>query len=240
MPVRVELSPAQGTRKGGEAGAVPAQAPGTPQVTLGLVNNMPVAAFRATERQFMTLLNSASEGLTVRLLLYTLPGASVAERREHGGERYASVETLWDGDNVAHSQLHLDGLIVTGAEPIHPDLRDEPYWPSFTRLVDWARTDTSSTVWSCLAAHAAILHLDGIARRRRATKLSSSRTRPRPSAPAGRCTPQPPPTLPTQGRKPRTSPGLPRPRTPKRATSDSAAPAVWAMPPRSAFIPPRT
>ena len=31
-------------------------------------------------------------------------------------------------------------------------------------LTDWAETDTISTVFSCLAAHAAVLHLDGIAR----------------------------------------------------------------------------
>jgi homoserine O-succinyltransferase/O-acetyltransferase len=33
-------------------------------------------------------------------------------------------------------------------------------------LVSWAEQNTSSTVWSCLAAHAAVLHLDGIERRR--------------------------------------------------------------------------
>jgi homoserine O-succinyltransferase len=60
---------------------------------------------------------------------------------------------------------HLDGLIVTGTEPRAPNLRDEPYWASLARLVDWAEERTHSTVWSCLAAHAAVLHLDGIGRR---------------------------------------------------------------------------
>jgi homoserine O-succinyltransferase len=48
---------------------------------------------------------------------------------------------------------------------------DEPYWKTFTRVVEWAQSNTYSTVWSCLAAHAAILHLDGISRVRRSDKL---------------------------------------------------------------------
>ena len=58
----------------------------------------------------------------------------------------------------------LDGLIVTGAEPVAESLTDEPYWQALTRVTDWAENNTASTVFSCLAAHAAVLHLDGIAR----------------------------------------------------------------------------
>jgi len=53
---------------------------------------------------------------------------------------------------------------VTGREPLAASLPEEPYWPSFTRVLEWAQTNTCSTVWSCLAAHAAILHMDGIGR----------------------------------------------------------------------------
>jgi len=42
---------------------------------------------------------------------------------------------------------------------------DEPYWGSLTRVLEWAEHYTHSTVWSCLAAHAAVLHFDGIGRR---------------------------------------------------------------------------
>ena len=38
-------------------------------------------------------------------------------------------------------------------------------------MVDWARDYTASTIWSCLAAHAAVLHVDGIERRPLAEKL---------------------------------------------------------------------
>ena len=39
-----------------------------------------------------------------------------------------------------------------------------------TRILEWARENTHSTVWSCLAAHAAVLHMDGIGRHRSADK----------------------------------------------------------------------
>jgi homoserine O-succinyltransferase len=118
---------------------------------------MPEAAFRATERQFISLLESASEGIAVDLSLYALPGIP----RTGGGHAfsgYSSVETLW------HKRL--DGLIVTGREASTSNLSDEPYWESFTEVIEWARTHTLSTVWSCLAAHAAVLHMDGITRRK--------------------------------------------------------------------------
>ena len=41
-----------------------------------------------------------------------------------------------------------------------------------TKLIDWARDNTASTIWSCLAAHAAVLHADGIGRKLLDQKLS--------------------------------------------------------------------
>jgi homoserine O-succinyltransferase len=43
-------------------------------LTIGLINNMPDGALEATERQFISLLDSASDGIQIRLLLYALPG----------------------------------------------------------------------------------------------------------------------------------------------------------------------
>jgi homoserine O-succinyltransferase len=58
---------------------------------------------------------------------------------------------------------------MTGGEPRAARLSD---WPAVTELVDWAEANTYSTIWSCLAAHAAVLHLDGIERQRLAQKCS--------------------------------------------------------------------
>ena len=69
-------------------------------------------------------------------------------------------------------RLRIDGLIVTGAEPNAARPPEEPFWQDLSDLIDWAQANTRSTIWSCLAAHAAVLHLDGIGRRRLDTKCS--------------------------------------------------------------------
>jgi len=124
---------------------------------------MPDAAFKATEHQFVSLLNAASEGFEIELLLYTLPCIARTETIARAAARhYSSVDGLWDAG--------LDALIVTGKEPVSADLRDEPCWQMMTRILEWARENTHSTVWSCLAAHAAVLHMDNIPRRRSSDK----------------------------------------------------------------------
>ena len=68
----------------------------------------------------------------------------------------------------AHSP---DALIVTGAEPHAPDLRDEPYWRELAGLAAWAQSHTISCLFSCLAAHAEVLRRNKIVRRRQPIKL---------------------------------------------------------------------
>jgi homoserine O-succinyltransferase/O-acetyltransferase len=133
-------------------------------ITIGLINNMPDPALEATERQFVDLIRAATGNVSAELLLYAIPEVQRADltRREMAG-RYRDVSELWDAQ--------IDGLIVTGTEPRTKNLKDEPYWRTLARVVDWARDNTSSTIWSCLAAHAAVLHADGIERRALPEKL---------------------------------------------------------------------
>lgn len=132
-------------------------------VDIGLINNMADGALEATERQFFSLLESASDGILVRLSLYSLPHVPRNETgSRHTQDFYLSTEELWN--------RHLDGLITTGREPLTANLPDEPYWQDLTKVLGWARENTYSSVWSCLAAHAAILHMDGISRVRSSEK----------------------------------------------------------------------
>ena len=84
--------------------------------------------------------------------------------RAYVSRHYEDIGELWAD--------RLDGLIVTGTEPRAPLLQEEPYWTTLTKVVEWAEDHTISTIWSCLAAHAAVLHLDGIQRRPFREKLS--------------------------------------------------------------------
>jgi homoserine O-succinyltransferase len=131
---------------------------------IGLVNNMPDGALVATERQFCGLVETATQG-QVRVGLYFLPGLSRGEEaRKVLDARYRPASDLY--------RAGADAVIVTGNEPRAARLDDEPYWPELTELIDWARDNTAAAAFSCLAAHAAVLHLDGIERRRLPEKRS--------------------------------------------------------------------
>lgn len=129
------------------------------ELNIGLVNNMPDPALKATERQFKKLLQAAAGPRRIRFHCFSLPSVKRSpEAKWHVESEYSDLADLERGK--------FDGLIVTGAEPIAPELDREPYWRDLTNLIDWAKANTRSTIWSCLAAHAAVLHLDGIERRR--------------------------------------------------------------------------
>jgi len=155
MPVYFDRDSTKPGRVGGGSARPACEADA---LTIALVNNMPDPALQATERQFVALLGAAADGLAVRLLPYALPDVPRTDwGREYVTRCYSPIEELWDSG--------VDAIIVTGTEPRSPDLREEPYWGSLTRLLEWAEHNTHSAVWSCLATHAALLHLDGIDRR---------------------------------------------------------------------------
>jgi homoserine O-succinyltransferase len=133
-------------------------------IEIGLVNNMPDSALEATERQFQTLLSKAAEGTPLNLSLFAIPEITRSDKaRRRIGTSYSSISALWDN--------RLDGLIVTGAEPISRNLTEEPFWATMTQLIEWAEHNTHSSVWSCLAAQVAVLRMDGIGRRPLGDKL---------------------------------------------------------------------
>jgi homoserine O-succinyltransferase len=113
---------------------------------IGLVNSMPGEARKATEQQFRAILAATGQPVELRLL-------SLAD--------------------ISHLDSDIpDALIVTGMPPRAGPLSEEPHWRDLTELVDFASDNAIPTVWSCLAAHAAVLYLDGIERRRLPQKLS--------------------------------------------------------------------
>jgi homoserine O-succinyltransferase/O-acetyltransferase len=153
MPIFWDLDPSR------DDSVTRQQSPAAQRVRIGVVNNMPNGAMQATERQFFSLLGAAAEGIDVQLSIYALPEVPRSDSSQrYVKASYYDIERLWDS--------HLDGLIVTGMEPVASNLAEEPYWGSLTKVLEWAEDNTHASVWSCLAAHAAVLYLDGITRRR--------------------------------------------------------------------------
>ena len=134
-------------------------------IEIALVNNMSDAALQMTEQQFAGLLAAAGSEYNIRIRSFSFPELIRGQAaRAYIAQHYESIEQLWSGT--------FDGMIVTGAEPRAAALPDEVYWPSLTRLVNWAIETSTPTIWSCLAAHAAVLQLDGIERVRLGEKIS--------------------------------------------------------------------
>jgi homoserine O-succinyltransferase len=132
---------------------------------IALVNNMPDQALETTKAQFSQLLNFGAQGISFRLRCYTIASVPRSETARRAlMQNHDDIEALY--------ARGADALIVTGTEPRADALEQEPYWQDFARLVDWARTHTLGTLWSCLAAHAAVQRLDGIKRRRASQKIS--------------------------------------------------------------------
>ena len=158
MPVEIEPRSAPA----GTGAASLRHAAGSP-IVIGLVNNMPDPALHSTETQFSALLQEASHGQAVRLRLSSLPGlARSPEALAHIQRSYWPLEDLLAAP--------LDALIVTGTEPRAAILTEEPYWQSLVELLTFAREHIVASIWSCLAAHGAVLSMDGIERQRLSEK----------------------------------------------------------------------
>lgn len=135
------------------------------RVVIAFVNNMPDAAIRSSERQFRGMLQAAAGDADIVFENYYYSGLPRTEAALTDFlQSYRDIDTLWDNE--------VDGLIVTGAEPRATCLVDEPFWPLMSRLTCWAEDHAIASIWSCLAAHAAIFRLAGVSRQRLSKKLS--------------------------------------------------------------------
>ena len=127
-------------------------------VAIGLINNMGDKSLKSTERQFGSLVSEAAGDVDVTFRIFALKSTRRSSRAlDYINARYEPASAAMDGD--------LDGLIITGAQPQADRLTDELYWEELAELIDWAKLHTTSTILSCLAAHAGVLHLDGVERR---------------------------------------------------------------------------
>ena len=127
-------------------------------IAVGLINNMGDEALKITERQFASLVSEAAGDVDVSFRIFALKStrrSSLAQ--DYINARYEPASAAMDGG--------LDALIITGARPQTDRVSEEPYWEELVELIDWAKLHTASTILSCLAAHAGVLHLDGVERR---------------------------------------------------------------------------
>ena len=134
-------------------------------LVIGLINSTSDRARRTTELQFKTLLQAAAPDRPFRFKFFAFREiAPSVPPISFSGMPYADVATLPDAG--------LDALIVTGMEPRARQLEDKAIWDSFIKVVDWTERTRLPVAWSCFAAHAAVLYLDGISRTPNSSKIS--------------------------------------------------------------------
>ena len=133
------------------------------ELHIGLLNMMPDAALKITERQFMRLVGNCNQIAQFYVHVFSVPGlersSEMAEYIEH---YYTTFEQV--------KQEGLDALIITGANVANPGLDHEIFWQPLTEVIEWARENVTSTLCSCLSTHALMKYFYQIDRIRRDAK----------------------------------------------------------------------
>lgn len=128
------------------------------ELHLGLLNMMPDAAIRITERQFLGLVGACNQIVQIYVHLFSIPGLP------RGPEAQAYLDQYYTTfDQI--QQDGLDALIITGANVANPLLEQEPFWDTLEQVSRWAAENVTSVLCSCLATHALVKSLYGIERR---------------------------------------------------------------------------
>jgi homoserine O-succinyltransferase/O-acetyltransferase len=118
---------------------------------IALLNLMPLKI--VTETDLVRVLSNSP--LQVELDLISITGhASKNTPIEHIQKFYLDFDSIKD--------QKYDGLILTGAPVEHLDFEEVTYWPEIQRILDWARTHVTSSLFICWSAQAALYHYYGV------------------------------------------------------------------------------
>lgn len=108
---------------------------------IALLNMMPDAALKATDKQFIRLLAGAE------VSFFTYPEI----QRDEETAAYVA-ENYQTEDEIKAWQP--DAMVITGANVSDPDLESQSFWNPLQKTMDWAGKNTRSILCSCLASHA--------------------------------------------------------------------------------------
>lgn len=127
------------------------------ELHIGLLNMMPDASLKATERQFMRLVGDCNQIVQFYVHLFTIPEIKRSDEIQQWVDDYYE-----DFESIKANGL--DALIISGANPVSKHLEQEVFWPMLTEVIDWAKDHVTSTLCACLATHAVVQYLYDIKR----------------------------------------------------------------------------
>ena len=128
---------------------------------IALLNLMPTKI--TTETQFLRLLSNTPLQIDIELIrLDTHTSKNTSQ--EHLLAFYKPFADV--------KEQRFDGLIITGAPIEHLEFEEVDYWDELCEIMDWSKTNVTSTLHVCWGAQAAMYHHYGIGKTPLAQKLS--------------------------------------------------------------------
>ncbi len=118
---------------------------------IALLNLMPTK--ETTETQLLRLIGNTPLQVEF-VLLHPKTHTSKNTSAEHLQLFYKTF------DDVLHEKF--DGMIITGAPVEHMEFEDVHYWDELKQIMDWSKTNVTSTLHICWAAQAGLYHHFGV------------------------------------------------------------------------------
>ncbi len=120
-------------------------------IRIAILNLMPLK--ENTEVQFLRILSNTPLQIQITFLM-TATYVGTHTPQSHLDEFYKTF------DDVKNQKF--DGLIITGAPIEHMKFEDVQYWDELTQIMDWSKTNVTSTFHICWGAQAGLYYHYGI------------------------------------------------------------------------------
>ncbi|MCD8286236.1 MAG: homoserine O-succinyltransferase [Clostridia bacterium] len=120
-------------------------------IEIAILNLMPTKV--DTETQLMRLLSNSPLQVNITLVK-TSTYTSTHTDKSHMDQFYK----YWD----EVKNLKYDGMIITGAPVENMEFEDVAYWKELCEILDWTKTNVTSTLFICWGAQAALHYFYGI------------------------------------------------------------------------------
>ena len=116
-----------------------------------ILNLMPLK--EDTEVQLLRALSNTPLQIDITFL-QTASYTSTHTSESHLNQFYLTFDDVKD--------KKFDGMIITGAPIEHMDFEDVDYWPELTSIMDWTKTNVTSTFHICWGAQAGLYYHYGV------------------------------------------------------------------------------
>ena len=120
-------------------------------IEIAILNLMPTK--ETTETQFMRLLSNSPLQVNITLVRTQTYNPTHVEA-EYLSRFYKNFEEI--------KGRKFDGMIITGAPVENLEFEDVAYWKELEEILDWTKTNVTSTLFICWGAQAALHYFSGI------------------------------------------------------------------------------